>query len=357
MKIFFIIKGLNYSGGTERVTAILSKALVDRGHEVQIASIVGEGEAPFFPFDPAVKRHYLSPPKDRNMALYRDFRRITLLKELFAEENPDIIIIVDAGRSFVNIPATRGFTTITWEHFNVNTNWHLMHTFSRRVAVKYSDMIVTLTQGDAEAYRRKFGAQKVTSIPNPVTVDVSEKSPLLEKRVLAVGRIVDQKGFDLLVQAWHIAQPKAPDWKLRIVGAGKLQKDLEKLIKSLGVSKSVEILPPTKDVLAQYKQASIFALSSRHEGLPLVLIEAMAMGLPAVSFDCETGPRDIIIAGKTGILVPPLDIDKMADGLVSLMTDEEKRMAYSKHAIEASAKFGIEAIVDQWEALFKQLKS
>lgn len=357
MKIFFIIKGLNYSGGTERVTAILSKALADRGHEVQIASIVGEGEAPFFTFDPAVKRHYLSPPKDRNMALYRDYRRISLLKELFAKENPDIIIIVDAGRSFVNIPATRGFTTITWEHFNINTNWHLMHTFSRRIAVKYSDMIVTLTQGDANAYQRKFGAKKVISIPNPVTVDVAEKTPMTEKRVLAVGRIVDQKGFDLLVQAWHIAHPKASDWKLRIVGAGKLQKDLEKLILSLGLKNSVEILPPTQDVVSQYKQASIFALSSRHEGLPLVLIEAMAIGLPAVSFDCETGPRDIITDGKTGILVPPLDVEKMAEALVDLMTNTEKRMEFSKNAIEESAKFGIEAIVDQWEALFNQLKS
>jgi glycosyltransferase involved in cell wall biosynthesis len=187
-------------------------------------------------------------------------------------------------------------------------------------------------------------------------VDVSEKTPMNEKRVLAVGRIVDQKGFDLLVKAWHIAHPKAPDWKLRIVGAGKLQKDLEKLIQSLGVSQSVEILPPTKDVVAQYKQASIFALSSRHEGLPLVLIEAMAMGLPAVSFDCETGPSDIVIDGKTGILVPPLDTDKMAEAFVSLMTDQEKRMEFSKNAIEASAKFGIEAIVDQWEQLFNQLQ-
>ncbi|MCF1752707.1 glycosyltransferase family 4 protein [Mariniradius sediminis] len=357
MKIFFIIKGLNYSGGTERVTAIFSKALIDRGHQVQIVSIVGKGENPFFTFDKKVIRHYLEGPKSSGLPIVRDIRRVRLMKDLFAKEKPDIIIIVDAGRSFVNIPATRGFTTITWEHFNVNTNWHLMHSLSRKIAVKHSDMIVTLTQGDVEAYQKKFGAKKVISIPNPITVDVSEKTPMKENRVLAVGRIVDQKGFDLLVKAWHIAHPKAPDWKLRIVGAGKLQKDLEKLIQSLGVSESVEILPPTKDVVSQYKQASIFALSSRHEGLPLVLIEAMAMGLPAVSFDCETGPRDIVIDGETGILVPPQDIDKMAAGLVDLMTNAEKRKEFSQKAIEASAKFGIEAIVDQWEALFKQLKS
>lgn len=357
MKIFFIIKGLNYSGGTERVTAILSKTLIERGHQIQIISIVGKGENPFFTFDKKVIRHYLEPPKSSGLPIMRDIRRVRLMKDLFAKEKPDIIIIVDAGRSFVNIPATRGFTTITWEHFNVNTNWHLMHSLSRKIAVKYSDMIVTLTQGDVEAYRKKFGATKVISIPNPVTVDLSERTMMTEKRVLAVGRIVDQKGFDLLVKAWQIAYPKAPDWKLRIVGAGKLQHDLEKLIQALGVSNSVEILPPTKDVVTQYKQASIFALSSRHEGLPLVLIEAMAMGLPAVSFDCETGPRDIVIDGKTGILVPPLNIEKMAEGLVDLMTNAEKRMAFSKHAIEASAKFDIEAIVDQWEALFKQLKS
>jgi glycosyltransferase involved in cell wall biosynthesis len=130
---------------------------------------------------------------------------------------------------------------------------------------------------------------------------------------------------------------------------------LEKLIQKLGITESVEICPPTKDVVSEYKKASIFALSSRHEGLPLVLIEAMAMGLPAVSFDCETGPRDIIIDGETGTLVPPLDVNRMAEALVELMNNGTLRKKFSENAIIASEKFDIRAVVDQWESLFKKL--
>jgi glycosyltransferase involved in cell wall biosynthesis len=123
------------------------------------------------------------------------------------------------------------------------------------------------------------------------------------------------------------------------------------------ITDSVELTSPKQNITAEYLQASIFVLSSRFEGLPLVLIEAMAMGLPIVSFDCETGPRDIVEDNVTGILVPALDVNQLAIELDNLMADEKKRTLFSQNALKNVKKFDIKKIVDMWESLFHELKS
>jgi glycosyltransferase involved in cell wall biosynthesis len=355
MKIYFIIKALNNSGGTERVTAIIANELSRRNYEIGIVSIVGAGESPFFEIDPKVQCHYTGPKKDNRIFPFKDFGRYSFLRKLFKTENPDIIVIVDAGRSFLKIPASKGFKTITWEHFNVNVNWHLLHPVSRWIAARYSDMIVTLTKQDAENYKKKFGAKNTLCIPNPVTINTNEKSTLKEKVVLAVGRYSYQKGFDLLLDAWNEVHNNG--WKLRIVGSGGMESILKEKINLYEQQVSVELIPITKNIVDHYKNASIYVMSSRHEGLPLVLIEAMAMGLPIVSFDCETGPRDIIENNVTGVLVPSLDVNQLAIELESLIMDENKRNLFSNNALKLVKKFELPAIVDAWEKLFHELKS
>ncbi len=355
MKIVYSIKGLNFSGGTERVTIIEANALAERGHEVHIVSFVGKGEQPFFTVSPKVKCHYLAPPKDRHLFPFRDIRRIILLKKLYKQINPDFIIIVDAGRSFVNIPASRGYKTITWEHFNINSSYRITHILSRRIAAKHSDCIVTLTSSDAQSYINKLNAKKALSIYNPITIDNSVKTDLRNKRVLAIGRIVTQKGFDMLAEAWAVAVKQAPEWKLRIIGEGNKKDLLKCKIKEFGIEDNVEVLPPTKNVKEEYALASLYVLSSRFEGLPLVLIEAMSVGLPIVSFDCETGPRDIVNDGVTGILVPVSDVKRLGDEMARLMNSPERLKQFSKNAIIESHKFDIENILGQWENLLATL--
>lgn len=355
MKIVYSIKGLNFAGGTERVTALEANAMAERGHEVHIVSFVGKGEQPFFYVSPKVKCHYLAPPKDRHLFPFRDIRRIFLLKKLYKQINPDFVIIVDAGRSFVNIPAARGYKTITWEHFNINSSYRVTHVLSRRIAARYSDCIVTLTSGDAKNYIDILKAKRALSIYNPITIDNSVKSDLKNKRVLAIGRIVTQKGFDLLAEAWAVAQKQAPDWSLRIIGEGNKRDLLESKLKEFGVTDSVEILPPTKNVVKEYTSASLYAMSSRFEGLPLVLIEAMSVGLPIVSFDCETGPRDIVSDGVTGVLVPIFDVERLGNELAKLMNNPELLKKYSENAIRESYKFDVDNIIEQWEKLLASL--
>lgn len=178
---------------------------------------------------------------------------------------------------------------------------------------------------------------------------------MTDRTVLSMGRIVPQKGQDLLVRAWQRIADKAEGWKLRIVGDGPLLNEIKVYVEKNGLSGSVEFLPTTKDVLAMYRQASIYAMSSRFEGLPLVLIEAQSMGLPIVSFDCLTGPAEIVEDGRNGILVPPLDVEALAEALLSLIRDDRRRKEFSDNALTAASRFDYGKIVGQWEKLLSEI--
>jgi len=353
MKVIFTIKNINYLAGTERVTSILSNALVERGHEVGVISLIGAGEEPFYKFDPRVKLYYLAPPKDKHLFPYRDIRRSREMRKILLSEQPDCVIFVDSGRSYVNLPAAKGFPTITWEHLNIKACNGPKRRLSRILAVKHTDAIVSLTKGDAADYVTMFGAPVSICMPNPVTIDTARKCDLNNKRVLAVGRLDDQKGFDMLLDAWAQIE-RREGWSLRIIGNGKRERQLRDQISSLGIGESVEIVPPTKDMVSEYTGASIYAMSSRYEGLPLVLIEAMSLGLPIVSFDCEKGPRDIVVPGVTGELVPAEDVQGLAASLEKLMNDPAKLKEYSKASVKESGKYDLDAIVTRWEELIKE---
>ncbi len=355
MNIVFSIKALNNSGGTERVTAILTHELAERGNNVHIVSFVGGGEKPFFEIDSRVKCHYLAGVKDRHLFPVRDIRRIIKMRRLYKEINPDVVIIVDAGRSFVNIPAAKGYKTITWEHFNVEHNWHWGHSLSRRIAAKHSDVIVALTHHDASVYAGRLGAKRSICIYNPVTIDNSAPSELSQKICMTAGRLTKDKNFIDLVRAWGMTKARQKGWKLRIIGRGELEGMLKEEVERLGISASVEFLPPQKDMPSQYRDASLCAMSSLHEGLPLVLIEAMSMGLPIVCYDSPHGPREVVSDGETGILVKYLDVSALAESLDKVMLNDELRHQMSARALKEVDKFSVKRIVDIWVKLLDEL--
>lgn len=356
MKIFLVIKSLHTAGGMEHMTITIANELAKKGYDVAIIGFANEGKS-FFEISPEVNVFYLHNEKDKRLSLIRDASRRAQLKKIYHEEKPNVVIFVGSGRSMLNIPAAKGITKITWEHFNANRNWHLLHPVSKRMAAKYCDKIVTLTEQDVKNYEKKYGAKNAVCIPNPITVNDLKQSPLTEKRVLAVGRLVPQKGFDLLLDAWNKVENKKNGWKLRIVGKGKMEKELIEKINQYKLNDSVEMIPFSSNISEHYTASSLFVMSSRYEGLPLVMIEAMASGLPVVSFDCETGPAEIVENNVTGILVPPLDTNKLAEELDNLMNDEKKRREFSKNGIVRSKIFETEKIIEKWEKLFEELKN
>lgn len=355
MKLVFLIKALDNIGGTERVTIQIANALSLRKHDVHIVSLVGN-QKPFFSVLPAVKLHYIHKGSDKSIFPYRDLRRHYQLKKCFAQLLPDIIVVVDASRATLKIPACKPYTTIYWEHFNTLMKSKRMHELSRKLAVKYGDYVVTLTEEDARSYQQKYHATKVQCIHNPITIAIPDYKVPMGHQVVAVGRYTSQKGFDMLLQAWALVKDKA-DWKLLVVGKGKQDKRFRTFIEQHQLQDSVELLPPTNNVPALFASCGLYALSSRFEGLPLVLIEAAACGLPAVAFDCPTGPSEIIQHQQTGLLVEPENVTAFAASLQRLIDNEAERLQYAKCGYEyVTQKFEVGHIIDQWEALFKQLK-
>lgn len=349
MKIFFLINSLHTSGGTERVTTIIANELSKKGFEVGIIALHGGG-SPFFELLDKIELFYINPSGYKS--IYTHFlSNLYRLRIIYVKHAPNIVIDVCSAMSLLSIPATifTNIKVITWEHFNSNIDWNPITTpLSRYLAAKRSNMIITLTQRDAENYKQRYKALNVISISNPITCNTNSQALLNQNIVLAIGRLTEQKGFDMLIKAWHLITKDNKNWKLRIVGGGEMETQLLEMIDFYHLNKTIELLPPTNDVVSLYKNASIYVMSSRFEGLPLVLIEAMSMGLPIVSFDCETGPRELIENDVTGVLVPSNDIEKLASELNLLMNDKERQLRYGKNALLKSKDYEIEPIIKKW---------
>ncbi len=223
-------------------------------------------------------------------------------------------------------------------------------------AVKPLERLVVLTDADKAAWE-KAGCTNVTVIPNPCAIN-SRKSKVESRKtktVLAVGRLHEQKGFDLLLQAWKPIEKTYSDWSLRIVGEGPKRAELEAQIESQGL-KRVVLAGATNNVLDEYEAASIFVLSSRYEGLPLALIEAMWSGLPCIAFDCPQGPAELL-AENRGWLVPNGDIAELTAQIAYALSHPEEALKRAQKAQSfAQTTYSEAAIMPQWVQLIESCK-
>jgi glycosyltransferase involved in cell wall biosynthesis len=220
------------------------------------------------------------------------------------------------------------------------------------------DALAVLTRRDLEDYRALLGgdAPRLVRIPNTVNGLALETADLDAKVVLAAGRLTGQKGFDLLIRAWSRVADEHPDWRLRIHGRGQARAALKALIAELDLAGSVELRGGAHDLGARMREASVYALSSRFEGFPLVLLEAMGQGMAVVAFDCPTGPGDVIEDGRNGLLVPHKDVDALAASLLEMIEDDGLRRSCAAAAAETACGYTIEVIGPRWEALLAELR-
>ena len=175
------------------------------------------------------------------------------------------------------------------------------------------------------------------------------------KKIISVGRLEYQKGFDILIDVWKKVDEKHSDWVLEIYGEGSLRKELQDKIDSLNLTDSLILKGSEKNIQSKYLESSIYMMSSRYEGMPMVLLEAMSCGLPLVSFDCPCGPKDIIKDGENGFLVKFGNIEEMAKKINYLIENEDKRIDMGKKAKELSYNYLKEKIMNQWKELFENL--
>lgn len=258
------------------------------------------------------------------------------------------------------VPALFGLEVkhICWEHFIFNVNLGVKYRdIGRRWAAKYCDYVVTLTQRDKELWEKglKKINGKITAISNPVTYEDIENIPSLEyKTILTVGRLTHVKGFDLLITAWARVAQQVPDWKIVIVGCGEDELMLKQMAKDFHIEDSIVFAGQQKNMDTFYRQASFFCMTSRFEGLPMVLLEAQSYGLPIVAFDCDTGPAEIIDHNISGLLVAPENINGLANsllGLINLSNIEYEQMSWN--AVENSVRYSVNPIVKQWLSIIK----
>jgi len=220
--------------------------------------------------------------------------------------------------------------------------------------LKRLDSFVVLTEEDKASWTE---IKNINVIPDPLAFDVDEVSPLTNKRIIAVGRYVYQKGFDLLLQTWAKIEKHHPDWELAIYGMGE-RSSYEQVIDELQIDRSrCHLFGSTPDIKKEYLNSSIFVFSSRFEGFGMVLIEAMACGLPVVSFDCPCGPKDIVRHEQDGLLVPSGNIDSLADALHKLMSDDTLRQEMASKAIVNVKRFQLDEIAKQWKSLFNRVEN
>lgn len=364
MKIVYVVHGYTNSAGTERVLALKANYLVDYGYNVSIISLAGASE-PFFYFNPKIKIYHLDiPNKEKNKLIF-----VEKVEKILEEIKPEISISTGIGISRYLYLAKDSSKKILEMHFaKYRRKFELArieHTFFGRLLadlyslkknriVKQYDRFVVLTEEDKESWRNIHNLRVVA---NPITLLTEEYSNLEAKRVIVVGRFTYQKGMDLLIPIWAKVALEFPEWVLSIYGSGdnKIRRKIEQEIQSYNLSDQVIINEPIKNIETEFVKSSVFLLTSRYEGMPLVLLEAMSCGLPVISYACKCGPRDIITNGEDGFLINNGDSDEFAAQLRKLMKDENLRKKMGLHARENVKRFDKDIIMKKWINLFEEL--
>jgi glycosyltransferase involved in cell wall biosynthesis len=376
--IFFVANEVNQLGGVARWQTQMAALFAARGHRVTLVGIAPPADPMPLGDHPPYRtvtlyderppgrrppgsslRHRADLPARRREAVRagRARRAAGRLSEMFRAAAPGAVVIVPQvwAMEWVALADTAGHTVIGMTHESYaycrqSTRFQRCLTYYRDV-----DRLLALTQEDADLWVGQ-GLNNVGFLPNPLPLTTDTPSPRTEKVVLSVGRLSHPKGIDMLLDAWAEAAPRQPGWRLRIHGAGELETPLKAQCTALGLDDSVDWAGPTHDVPAALRGASVFALSSRGEGFPLALLEAMSYGLAVAAFDCAPGVREIVEDGTDGLLARPGNTSDLAGQLVRLMSDAELRDTLGDRARHSVQRYAPESVTRRWEQLFAILE-
>lgn len=361
MKLTLVISSLEL-GDSERVMSLMANYWAAKGWEITILTF--DDEIPFYQLDERVNHIGLGIGLNSPnvlMGAKNNFRRIQALLGAIASLKPEVVISFMDRTNVLTILATRSLNlrVIVSEHidptlYSIGTTWDSL----RRWTYPFASKIVVPTQRTSDYFLSELRLPNCV-IPHPVVLppnfeNISKiENPL--RSLIAIGRLTQQKGFDLLLKAFAKLKDRHPDWILSIFGDGELRPELEALRDKLKLQTRVYFPGAVKNVYETLKQGDMFVLSSRFEGFPNALCEAMACGLPVIATDCPSGPREIIRDGIDGILVPSENIAALSAAIANLMVDEQKRHDLSTHATEIVERFSIEKIMPMWEELLAEV--
>lgn len=359
MRITFVISSLS-SGGAERVMSNMANYWANKDWQITLITLAKQ-DSDFYPLDKRILRIALEVEKQSSgiiQAVTNNFFRLLSLRSAIKSSQPQVVIsFIDSvnvltlvATRFLNIPIIISERTDPQQHF-VNRFWDVL----RILFYPYADALIVQSKGTLKWATQKLSEKKIFIISNAVFV---KKTPFINDTckfpqpfIVAVGRLGFEKGFDLLLQSFQKIALKYPDWSLVIVGEGKEREVLEEMAIRLGIEQQVSFIGLHKNPMEIMIQASLFVLPSRYEGFPNALLEAMACGLPVISFDCPSGPREIIRHGIDGLLVPAEDVIALTNAMQELIACPEKRLQLSVKAREVTERFSQEKIMEMWEKL------
>ncbi|MDK1493750.1 glycosyltransferase family 4 protein [Sinorhizobium sp. 7-81] len=352
MRIAFVLSGLG-AGGAEKVVNLLAHHRNAQGDIVHVLAVNADGPESYFPYRSAIAIEALGGSTRAMPRIAQAAQRLSRLRRRLVALKPDLVVSFLTKVNVLVGLATRGLNTpiIMSERNNFTSQeTHLFWRLVQPIAVKGAASLVMQTQDAFQSLPPSLRG-KAEIIPNPVTLppDVA-RVPSQGTRVVAVGRLEKQKGFDLLLQAFSYVARSVPTAELTIFGDGSQRGALEHLARDLGIGDNVKMPGVTRFPLEWVGAGDIFVLSSRFEGFPNVLLEAMTAGLPSIAFDCSWGPSEILSSPDAGLLVPPGDIRQLSEAILSLIADPALRNKLSTcGSAAASARYATSSVLQQWD--------
>lgn len=366
IRLTLIIYSLS-SGGAERVISILANYWAEKGWKISLLTLVDDRDIPFYNLDSRIEQVPLGIAKESSnkiLGIWNNFNSIRTLRSAIADSKPDVVVSFMDTVNVLTLLATKGLNipVLVSERNNpAKSCTDRIWTKLREWTYPSADGIIVQTQRIQNYFPLEL-QERIFIIPNPVILPSIEKKALLNKRlnkskksVIAIGRLEQQKGFDLLLQAFAKIKDKYSEWTLTILGEGSLRPELEFLRDKLGLAERVDLPGRVKNSYEYLQQADLFVMSSRFEGFPNALCEAMVCGLAVIAFDCPSGPQEIIKHDWDGILVANEDLSALTAAMEHLMSDEQERQRLASNAPKILQRFNLEYVAKMWEKVIEKV--
>lgn len=354
-KIGFVIGTLS-SGGAERVISTLSNEMIER-FDITIITLVKS--SPFYALDDRIKLVYcfeeIDQPKSMFDSIRLNYNLTRRISQLAKKEGINILIGFITSANIITAIAAKinRIPCIISERNNPLMNevpkfWVIL----RGIVYPMANTLVLQTKGVKRIYEKKIKSHKLSILPNPISADLTklrDNSIKKENIILSVGRLDKNKAHEQLITAFHTIRPEG--WKVQIIGDGVKKQELLDLISSYNLGDKIEIISKVKNIHKYYNEASVFVFTSKTEGFPNALLEALHFGLPCISTNCNFGPSDLIEDGVNGNLIPVNNLEALTTKLSNLLSDKDLQKQFSIKGKQSTEKYISKNVVAQWEAL------
>ena len=364
MKLLYITPKINDEGGVQKVLSVRTNYFIEKfGYEISILTQNGGNVDTFFSFNSKIELYDMNLKGNKFNILFQYKKQVL---NSIKKVNPDIIVVCDFGLKGFLIPLLlKSSVPIVFEahgslynesqyyssNFFTNFSHSLKYSYRKFCAKKFDYFVALSKESQAE-----WNLKNIAVIPNPIAIENLKHSTVSNKKVVMVARHSYEKGIDRILEIWKKVIEKQSDWQLEIFGKNNDDLAVKKQIAKLNLEKNILLSEPVKDLNVIYSNASIYVMTSRSEGFPMVLLEAMSFGLPVVAFDCPIGPRAIVTNNENGFLIKDGAIEEFTSKLLQLMNDEDLRQKMSENAKSIKEKYAIDSIMEKWNLLFKSLK-